>query len=103
MAHVENAARELAVSGAGMEAAALAYGLARLYADYNHLHPFREGNGRTGTLMLHTVAALGGARLDLGAVSRDEWYAAARDSMPFRRDGRANHRPFLPLFVRALG
>jgi cell filamentation protein len=53
--------------------------------------------------MLHTIAALGGARLDLGTVSRDEWSAAARDSMPFRRDGRAHHRPFLPLFVRALG
>ena len=32
----------------------------------------------------------------------EQWYAASRDSMPFRRDGRADHRPFLPLFVRAI-
>ena len=103
MARVEDSARRLAVNGSGMEAAALAYELARLYADYNHVHPFREGNGRTGTLMLHTVMALAGRQLDLSTFSRDEWYSASRDSMPFRRDGRANHRPFLPLFVRALG
>jgi fido (protein-threonine AMPylation protein) len=80
----------------------LAYRLARLYADYNHIHPFREGNGRAGALLLHTVAALCGRRLDLTGVSREEWYAASRDGMPFRRDGRANHRPFLPLFAAAL-
>jgi cell filamentation protein len=51
---------------------------------------------------LHTVAALCGRRLDLTGVSREEWYAASRDGMPFRRDGRANHRPFLPLFAAAL-
>jgi hypothetical protein len=61
-----------------------------------------EGNGRAGTLLLHTVATLGGRRLDLTALSREEWYAASRDSMPFRRDGRPNHRPFLPLFSRAV-
>jgi cell filamentation protein len=42
-------------------------------------------------------------RRDLSTVARDEWYAAWRDSMPFRRDGQANHRTFLPLLVRALG
>lgn len=52
--------------------------------------------------MLHIVATLRGHRLDFGTLSRDEWYAASRDSMPFRRDGRADHGPFLPLFVRAL-
>jgi cell filamentation protein len=35
-------------------------------------------------------------------VSREEWYAASGDSMPFRRDGRPNHRPFLPLFAAML-
>lgn len=76
--------------------------MSRLYAEYNRVHPFREGNGRTGTLMLHTLAVLCGRRLDLAPITRDEWYAASRDSMPFRRDGHGNHRPFLPLFVRAL-
>ncbi|GAS95025.1 cell filamentation protein [Mycolicibacterium canariasense] len=82
---------------------ALAYQLSRLYADHNQVHPFREGNGRTGTLLLHTVSALCGYRLDLSGISRAEWYGASADSMPFRRDGRANHRPFIPLLVRAVG
>jgi cell filamentation protein len=40
--------------------------------------------------------------LNLSNVSRAEWYAASRDSTPFRRDGRANHRPFIPLLLRAV-
>lgn len=97
---VEQGARALV--GADLDAPALAYELSRLYADYNQIHPFREGNGRTGTLLLHTLAALCGFRLDLSGFSRHDWYAASRDSAPFRRDGQANHRPFLPLFGPAL-
>lgn len=85
------------------DAPALAYELSRLYADYNQIHPFREGNGRTGTLLLHTVSALCGYPLDLSGLTRADWYSASADSMPFRRDGQANHRPFIPLLVRALG
>jgi cell filamentation protein len=85
------------------DAPALAYELSRLYADYNQVHPFREGNGRTGTLLLHTVAAQCGYPLDLSGITRADWYSASADSMPFRRDGRANHRPFIPLLVRAVG
>jgi cell filamentation protein len=102
MALLEETARALATNGAGLETPGMAYRLARLYADYNHIHPFREGNGRTGALLLHTVVSLCGRRLDFTAVSREEWYAASQDSMPFRRDGRPNHRPFLPLFAGAL-
>jgi len=75
------------------------------HAEYNQIHPFREGNGRTGTLLLHTVAALCGHRLDLTGVTREEWYSASRDSMPFRRGSGAdgvNPRPFVPLLLRAL-
>jgi cell filamentation protein len=82
---------------------ALAEQLARLYADYNYIHPFREGNGRTGTSMLHLVTAMRGRRLDLSSISRAQWYAASRDSMPVGRDRRADPSPFVPLFVRALG
>ncbi|WP_328353402.1 Fic family protein [Mycobacterium sp. NBC_00419] len=84
------------------DTARVAYEFARWYADYNQVHPFREGNGRTGTLLLHTLAAVCGHTLDLSAVSRTQWYAASRDSMPFRRGGAANHRPFLPVFSDAL-
>ena len=99
---LEETARALAANGAGLERPGLAYRLARIYADYNHIHPFREGNGRAGVVLLHTIVAMCGRRLDLSTVSREEWYAASRDSMPFRRDGRPNHRPFLPLFADAL-
>jgi cell filamentation protein len=100
MAGIEAAARRLAASD--VDNGELSYEFARLYADYNQIHPFREGNGRTGTLLLHTVAALCGRQIDLADVSRDEWCAASRDSMLLRRDGRASHRPFLSLFSRAL-
>jgi len=99
---LEETARALAINGAGLDRPGLAYRLARLYADYNLIHPFREGNGRAGALLLHTIAVLCGRRLDLSAISREEWYAASRDSMPFRREGQPNHRPFLPLFADAL-
>lgn len=102
MAEVTDRARGLVATPPG-DGPALAYQLSRLYADYNQVHPFREGNGRTGTLLLHTVSALCGYRLDVSGISRADWYAASADSMPLRRDGRANHRPFIPLLVRAVG
>ncbi len=97
MARVHGAALTIVADCAGYDDARLEYELARLYADFNQVHPFREGNGRTGALLLHGVATRCGRSLDLSAVRRTQWYAAAADSMPFRRDGRASHRPFLYL------
>lgn len=102
MTRVEGAARALAAA-VDRSPEALADGLASLYAEYNYVHPFREGNGRTGTLLLHTVATLRGRTLDFGAISRAQWYAASRESMPPRRNGTADHRPLIPLLTRALG
>ena len=102
MKGVAESARALAHGAAGA-GDTLADRLAALYADYNYVHPFREGNGRTGTLILHTIATLRGRHLDFSAISRAEWYAASRDSMPTHRNGSADHRPFVPLFVRMLG
>ena len=99
---VEATARALVADDAANHDDALAPQLALLYADYNYAHPFREGNGRTGTVMLHIVTTLRGRRLDLATISREEWCAASRDSMPLRRGGTTDHRPFVPLFVRAL-
>ena len=101
MAGVEASARAVAKDGA-RSGDGLADRLAALYAGYNYVHPFREGNGRTGTLMLHTVATLRGRRLDFSAISRAEWYAASRESMPPRRKDTADHRPFVPLLARIL-
>lgn len=99
---VEATARALVADDAANHHGALASQLARLYADYNYAHPFREGNGRTGMVMLHIVTTLRGRRLDLGRITRDEWRAASRESMPPRRGGPTDYRPFIPLFVRAL-
>ncbi|WKG05392.1 Fic family protein [Mycolicibacterium sp. HK-90] len=90
-AEISLAARE----GAEIDDGTLAYRLARIYADYNQIHPFREGNGRTGTLLLHLLAGRAGRRLFLDGMTRSEWIGASRDSMPFRRDGRADPRPFV--------
>ena len=102
MGRIEGAARALAAAR-DESGHTLADGLSLLYAEYNYVHPFREGNGRTGTLLVHTVAALRGRRLDFGGISRAEWYAASRESMPSGRNGKADHRPLIPLFARALG
>jgi len=40
---LEETARALATNGAGLDQPGLAYRLARLYADYNHIHPFGGG------------------------------------------------------------
>ncbi|MFE3291281.1 Fic family protein [Rhodococcus sp. NPDC059234] len=79
-----------------------AYALAAVYVLYNHAHPFREGNGRTGTLLLHQLAASTGHRLDLSSVTATEWVAASRDSAPFRRTGAPSPRPLIPLLLRSL-
>lgn len=102
MADVHRAAQRLVDERADHDAPRIAYELARWYAEYNHIHPFREGNGRTGALMLLTMAARCGRRLDLTAITREQWYAAAADSMPTRREGRVSHRPFLYLLNRAV-
>ncbi|MFD1813946.1 Fic family protein [Rhodococcus gannanensis] len=80
----------------------LAYGLSAVYVTYNHAHPFREGNGRTGTLLLHQLCAATGFRLDLSGIERTDWVAASRDSAPFRRVGAPSPRPLIPLLARAL-
>ena len=79
-----------------------AYRLAHIYSAYNHTHPFREGNGRTGSLLLHKIADRSGRRVDLGRVTRTTWIEASRDCLPFRRDGVADHRPFLPIMNTVL-
>ncbi|EME17508.1 Fic/DOC family protein [Rhodococcus triatomae] len=80
----------------------LAYALAAVYVTYNHAHPFREGNGRTGTLLLHQLCAATAFRLDLSRIGRAEWVAASRDSAPFRRVGAPSPRPLIPVMARAL-
>lgn len=92
----------LAGAAAALDGGELAYRLARIYAVYNQIHPFREGNGRTGTLLLHLLTVRAGRRLCLTDVSRADWITASRDSLPFRRDGPPDPRPFIPLLRNCL-
>ncbi|WP_020104031.1 Fic family protein [Mycobacterium sp. 360MFTsu5.1] len=102
LAEIELAATALADVGAEFGNPRLAWELSRIYARYNQIHPFREGNGRTGMLLLHALAGRCGRQLDFTGVSRAAWYSAARDSMPLHRDGRLSHRPFLWLLNPAV-
>ncbi|MFT4086720.1 MAG: Fic family protein [Gordonia sp. (in: high G+C Gram-positive bacteria)] len=65
----------------GYDDAALTYRLARIYVDLNAVHPFREGNGRTGTTVLQLIAGRSDRRLALDRVSRREWVDASRASL----------------------
>lgn len=47
-------------------------GLADLYLDLNHVHPFREGNGRTQRIFLGHVAEVSGRSLDWTQVGKEE-------------------------------
>ena len=49
-------------------------------ADVNHVHPFREGNGRTQLLYLKQLAQRAGHGLDLTQLDRDAWKEASRRS-----------------------
>jgi cell filamentation protein len=72
---------------AGNRDDALARQLARFYAEYNYVHPFREGNGRTGTLVLHIVSTLRGRRHDLAR--RVVFRIARQHAASPRRQGRS--------------
>lgn len=57
-----------------------------IIGDLNHLHPFREGNGRTQTQYLKQLAAQAGYLLDLRRLRRDEWMDASRQAHQGRYD-----------------
>jgi len=102
MTRVHDTAQSVVDAGASYDNPRLAWELARLYTDYNQVHPFRDGNGRAGAMLLHGVAARCGRELDLTVTHRAEWYSAAADTMPLRGRGRVSHRPFLPIMGRAV-
>ena len=59
---------------------AFAEGAGPLLGDVNHVHPFREGNGRTQLQYLKQLAARAGHGLDLTRVDRAAWLKASRRS-----------------------
>lgn len=74
--------RRVAAAGyfrnAGPEA--FAEGAGPVMGDVNHVHPFREGNGRTQLQYLKQLAHRAGHRLDLTRLDRDAWMEASRRS-----------------------
>ena len=55
-------------------------GMGPILGDVNHVHPFREGNGRTQLQYLKQLAHRAGHRLDLTRLDRDAWLDASRRS-----------------------
>ena len=57
-----------------------AEGAGPLLGDVNHVHPFREGNGRTQLQYLKQLAAHAGHPIDLTRIDRAGWLDASRRS-----------------------
>ena len=60
--------------------------LARLFADINALHPFREGNGRTQRIFIEWLATVSGISLDLTKVPRTELITGSIEGMKLKYD-----------------
>ncbi len=91
-AFIESAGRQIGAAFAkennlqGLEMPLFVERLAVYYSDWNALHPFREGNGRTTRELIGQIARECGYDLDQTRIdnSKDQWNAAARRS--FRGD-----------------
>ncbi len=49
-----------------------------MLGDVNHIHPFREGNGRTQFEYLQQLAAQAGHQFRPERLTSERWYAASR-------------------------
>lgn len=87
-AFIESAGRQLGNAIAkennlqGLEKPQFVERLALYYSDWNALHPFREGNGRTTRELVGQIAREAGYELDQTRIdnSKDQWNEAARRS-----------------------
>jgi len=66
-------------------------GAARFYAHFNHAHGFREGNGRTGKLVVDQLAERSAFRVQWDQVSPAWWNHA--NAMSHHSPGAARTRP----------
>lgn len=79
----EHVARALAAAPRGVARhTTVALALADWYAHLNHVHPFREGNGRAAAVAALLAARAHGVDLDFGRTTRETWVQAAVSSMP---------------------
>jgi len=76
-----------------------AQAMSAFYAEINHAHSFREGNGRTGKLVLDQLAERSSFVLDWDRVSGEEWNQSSARTHPPAFSGRAPDRtPLVPVF-----
>lgn len=73
---------------AGADRAGFVAGVSRCYAHLNHAHPFREGNGRAGKLLVDQLAERSRFAVDWDAVSPAWWNHASAASHPEPFSGR---------------
>jgi cell filamentation protein len=72
---------------------------ATVYAHYNVAHPFREGNGRTGKLLMKQLSELTPYRIDYDRVEKAVWNQASMESRPHNPWTTApDPRPLVPVF-----
>lgn len=71
-----------ATAPATTPATTVALALADWYAQFNHVHPFREGNGRAAAVAAVLAARAHGVDLDFTRTDRELWVQAAVASMP---------------------
>ena len=64
----------------GMNPEAFADGAGPVLGDVNHVHPFREGNGRTQLQYVKQLSQRAGYGLDLTRLDREAWMEASRQS-----------------------
>ena len=69
-------------SGAASRRTTVAHTLAAWYARFNHVHPYREGNGRAAAVAATLAARAHGVDLDFARTSREMWVQAAVSSLP---------------------
>jgi cell filamentation protein len=51
-----------------------------IIGDINHVHPFREDNGRAQLIYLRQLAEAAGHRIELAKIDRHRWIAASKES-----------------------
>ena len=60
-----------------LDADAFAAKAGEIIGDINHIHPFREGNGRTQMTYLIQLGEQAGHEIDVTRIKRDVWYPAS--------------------------
>lgn len=64
----------------GLSREDFAVGAGKIIGDVNHVHPFREGNGRTQLVYLKQLASQAGHSIDLSKLDKSHWLSASQRS-----------------------